>query len=55
MRQVARKGLITMAAASGVLAMAAGYAQADAEPPEARRTRPVWGPATMFRYRSTYQ
>ncbi|MFE1765888.1 chaplin family protein [Streptomyces angustmyceticus] len=30
MRQVARKGLITMAAASGVLAMAAGYAQADA-------------------------
>lgn len=30
MRQVARKGLVTMAAASGVLAMAAGYAQADA-------------------------
>ena len=30
MRQVARKGLITMAAASGVLALAAGYAQADA-------------------------
>ncbi|GGU79340.1 hypothetical protein GCM10010211_51700 [Streptomyces albospinus] len=29
MRQVARKGLITMAAAGGVLAMAAGYAQAD--------------------------
>ncbi|MFF0628335.1 chaplin family protein [Streptomyces sp. NPDC004296] len=30
MRQVARKGLITMAAAGGVLAMAAGYAHADA-------------------------
>ncbi|MEU8917939.1 MULTISPECIES: chaplin [Streptomyces] len=30
MRQVARKGLITAAAASGVLAMAAGYAHADA-------------------------
>ncbi|MGD3107387.1 chaplin family protein [Streptomyces sp. YGL11-2] len=29
MRQVARKGLITMAAAGGVLAMATGYAQAD--------------------------
>ncbi|MFB7636105.1 chaplin family protein [Streptomyces sp. NPDC056149] len=29
MRQVARKGLITMAAAGGVLAMAAGYAHAD--------------------------
>ncbi|WP_433855579.1 chaplin [Streptomyces kronopolitis] len=30
MRQVARKGLITAAAASGVLALAAGYAHADA-------------------------
>ncbi|MFI6764310.1 chaplin, partial [Streptomyces sp. NPDC050355] len=30
MRQVARKGLITMAAAGGVLAAAAGYAHADA-------------------------
>ncbi|MFE7316198.1 chaplin [Streptomyces sp. NPDC057555] len=30
MRQVARKGLITMAAAGGVLAMATGYAHADA-------------------------
>ncbi|UJB41209.1 chaplin [Streptomyces sp. A1-5] len=29
MRQVARKGLITMAAAGGALAMAAGYAHAD--------------------------
>ncbi|WP_043263650.1 chaplin [Streptomyces sp. CT34] len=29
MRRVARKGLITMAAAGGVLAMATGYAQAD--------------------------
>ncbi|MEV5596754.1 chaplin [Streptomyces sp. NPDC052496] len=29
MRQVAKKGLITMAAASGVLAVAGGYAQAD--------------------------
>jgi len=30
MRQVTRKGLITMAAAGGVLALGGGYAHADA-------------------------
>lgn len=54
MRQVTRKGLITMAAAGGVLALGGGYAHADAGAAGAASGSPGCSPGTRSRPRSTY-
>ena len=55
MRQVARKGLITMAAASGVLALAAGYAHADAGAAGGAANSPGVLSGNNVRYRFTFR
>lgn len=55
MRQVTRKGLITMAAAGGVLALSGGYAHADAGATGDASNSPGCFQGIRSRPRSTYR